>query len=116
MCVWKHAHVSIVAHGDQKRILNLQVLAVWVIVDHPIRVLGTEPYVLLKRLLTLSLTSIHFPQTKTSSGLETAKARSKGWWWCGVCYMTYKDKNGLNYLRKKIIIELSKLWVMTNTE
>lgn len=30
--------------------------------------------------------------------------------------MTYKDKNGLNYLRKKIIIELSKLWVMTNTE
>lgn len=84
--------MSIVARGDQKRILNFQVLEVWVIVDHPMGVLGTKPCVLLKSLLTISLTSIYFPPTKTSSGLETAKTRRKGWWWRGVCYMTYKDK------------------------
>lgn len=85
-------YVSIVARGDQKRILNFQVLEVWVIVDHPMGVLGTKPYALLKSLLTISLTGIYILLTKTFSGLETAKTRSKGWWWCGVCYMTYKDK------------------------
>lgn len=65
MCVWGLVHVSIVARGDQKRILNFQVLEVWVIVDHPMGVLGTKPYALLKSLLTISLTGIYIPPTKT---------------------------------------------------
>lgn len=57
-------YVRIVARGDQKRILNFQVLEVWVIVDHPMGVLGTKPYALLKSL-TISLTGIYIPPTKT---------------------------------------------------
>lgn len=106
-----YGHVSIDAHWGQKMILNLQVLEWWVIVDHPMWVLGTEHCVLLECLLTISITSIHFTWQRL---LRRSGPRGGG----GVvwCYMTYKDGNGVNYLKKKMVIELSKLWVMTNIE